>query len=108
MQEEKKKCLPCEDKNLKVLSESEIKEEISVLNGWEIVEGKKLQKIFKFKNFVEGADFVNKIVDVAEMEGHHPDVLLSYGKVTVELFTHSLGGLTQNDFVVAQAIDEIS
>lgn len=79
----------------------------SIQEGWEVIEDKKIQKEFLFNNFIEALVFVNKVGEVAEQEGHHPDIVLSYGRVVVELSTHDVGGLSEKDFVVANKIDLI-
>ena len=66
-----------------------------------------LTRHFAFKNFVETMKFVNEVARLAEEEGHHPDLMVSYGGVTVELMTHAIGGLSENDFILAAKIDEI-
>jgi 4a-hydroxytetrahydrobiopterin dehydratase len=72
------------------------------------VEGKELRITRKFKNFVEAIAFVNQIVEPAEAAGHHPDLEISYNKVTVSLTTHDAGGLTSKDFDLAQVISKLS
>lgn len=66
-----------------------------------------LARSFKFKNFVETMNFVNKIAEVAEEEGHHPDMNISYDTLGIELATHAIEGLSENDFILAAKIDEI-
>jgi len=78
------------------------------LNGWNLIENsKKLEKEFKFKNFVEAMNFINKIAEIAEEQGHHPDIFVSYNKVKLSLFTHKIQGLHQNDFILAAKINAI-
>ena len=72
---------------------------------WEIVENKKIERRFKFKTFREGIEFVNKVARIAEEEGHHPDIIIRYNRVTIELTTHVIHGLSVNDFIVAAKID---
>lgn len=79
----------------------------SLKEGWEIIEDKKIQKEFVFKDFIEALAFVNSVGEIAEQEEHHPDIVLSYGRVVVELSTHDIGGLSEKDFVVADKIDLI-
>ncbi len=74
--------------------------------GWEIAD-KSIERTFKFKNFVEAMDFANRITHIAEEENHHPDLHISWGKVRVELSTHSVGGLSVNDFAVAAKINKL-
>jgi 4a-hydroxytetrahydrobiopterin dehydratase len=76
-------------------------------DGWVINEGK-LEKKFKFKNFRQALEKVNAIGALAEEQGHHPDMFLAWGKVEVTLFTHKVGGLTEDDFIFAAKIDQLS
>ncbi|MFC2075206.1 4a-hydroxytetrahydrobiopterin dehydratase [Bdellovibrionota bacterium] len=99
-----KKCVPCQG-GIPPLTPGEIKPLLDQLESWEVEEGKKLKKTFKFKNFVEAMEFAKAITPVAEEEGHHPDLLVSYGKVTVYLWTHKIDGLTESDFFMAAKID---
>ena len=79
------------------------------VNDWTLSpDAKKISKEFKFKNFAEALAFANKVGALAEEEGHHPDLTVKWGKVGVELSTHSIGGLSENDFIIATKIDEIS
>lgn len=75
--------------------------------GWEILNGKKIKHEFKFKDFVEAMEFVNKAADIAEKESHHPDIAISYNKVEIVLWTHSINGLSENDFIVAAKVEAI-
>jgi 4a-hydroxytetrahydrobiopterin dehydratase len=79
------------------------------LTGWTVEEAgghQQLSKTYKFKGFIPAVDFVNRIAPIAESEGHHPDLLVGYGSVTVKLWTHAAGGLTENDFILAARIDQ--
>ena len=79
------------------------------VEGWQQENSKKIWKEFEFKNFVRAVDFINRIADVAELEDHHPDLLLhDYKHVRVELFTHAINGLSRNDFILAAKINEIA
>ena len=81
------------------------------LSGWEItdVNGKtQLTKTYRFKGFMAGVGLVDKIAELAEEEGHHPDLHLSYGSLRVDLTTHAAGGLTDNDFILAAKIDQVA
>ena len=99
-------CVPCEG-GTPPLTGEQVEPLLRQLGGWEVVEGKKLSKSFRFGNFVEAVDFVNKITPVAEAEGHHPDLVVRWGEVRVELWTHAIGGLSENDFIMAAKIDQI-
>ena len=77
------------------------------LSGWEAVNEKKIEKDYKFKNFQEALDFVAKVGQIAEEEGHHPDIFLhNWNKVRLTLTTHAIKGLSENDFIVASKIDK--
>ncbi|NEP01845.1 MAG: 4a-hydroxytetrahydrobiopterin dehydratase [Symploca sp. SIO2E9] len=89
-----------------LLSSTEIQERAKKLEGWS-VEGKKLELTFKFPGFVEAIAFVNQMVEPAEAIQHHPDLAISYNKVTVSLTTHDAGGLTAKDFDLAQTISKL-
>ncbi len=90
------------------MHKEEIKKKLPLLsNGWKIVKDKKLRKEFPFVNFNNGMAFVNEIADLAEEQNHHPAVLIEYSKVEVELSTESVGGLTENDFIMAAKIDDL-
>ncbi len=103
----KRKCVPCEG-GVPPLKEDQIMEYLSIVNqGWVAKNNKKIEREFNFVNFKHTMDFVNKVADIAEQEGHHPDMHVSYGKVTIELWTHAIGGLSENDFILAAKIDKI-
>lgn len=74
---------------------------------WEVIEGKKIRHEFKFKDFAESMAFVNKVADLAEQEGHHPNIHIYYSKVVIDLTTHNIKGLSENDFIMAAKIEEI-
>ena len=101
-----KKCVPCEG-GVQPFTESQINDYLAQLKTeWEVVAFIKIKKQFKFKDFKEAMAFVNKIAEIAEKEGHHPDITINYNRVTIELSTHSIGGLSENDFILAAKIEE--
>ncbi|MDO8538344.1 MAG: 4a-hydroxytetrahydrobiopterin dehydratase [archaeon] len=102
----KKRCVPCEG-GIPPLSLKKVKELLKELNEWKAEKNKKLWKEFNFKNFVEAMHFANLVGEIAEKENHHPDLCISWGKVKVELSTHSIKGLSENDFILASKIDAI-
>lgn len=90
------------------LSKAKVNEYMSELSkDWKLVGGKKIKRDFEFKSFMEGVDFVNKVSEIAEAENHHPDIYLFYRKVTIEFSTHAIGGLSENDFILAAKIDRL-
>jgi 4a-hydroxytetrahydrobiopterin dehydratase len=101
-----KKCVPCEG-GVKPLTPDEYGAYLrSELKGWGDVGQKKIEKDYKFKNFKEALGFVDKVGALAESEGHHPDIFLhGWNKVKITLSTHAIGGLSENDFILASKID---
>lgn len=101
-----KKCVPCEG-GVKPLVPDEYSAFLErELHGWTVVNEKVLEKQYKFKNFKSALAFINKVGDLAEEEGHHPDMqLYSWNKVKLSLTTHAIGGLSENDFILASKID---
>ena len=89
-----------------LLSEPEINQKANELPGW-TVEGKKILCYKTFKDFIEAIAFVNKLVEPAEAAAHHPDLEISYNKVTIKLTTHDSGGLTEKDFALAKVISQL-
>ena len=75
--------------------------------GWTMPNDHHLEKEYRFKDFREALDFVNRVGEIAEQEGHHPDVFLTWGRVKVTLWTHSVGGLTEKDFSLAAQADQV-
>lgn len=99
-----KKCIPCEA-GTPPMEWERIGFFIKQVSGWDVVEEHHLYKNFRFKNFAQGLAFVNVIGKIAEEEGHHPDIALSWGSVGITLFTHKINGLSENDFIMASKID---
>ncbi|VEP16987.1 putative pterin-4-alpha-carbinolamine dehydratase [Hyella patelloides LEGE 07179] len=93
--------------NSMLLSETEINQKIETLPEW-TTDGKVISRTFEFKDFVTAIDFVNQLVAPAESAGHHPDLAISYNKVTVSLTTHDAGGLTALDFSLAEKISQLA
>ena len=86
----------------------EIKKNLEELgSGWELVDTKKIRKDFEFKSFMDSIAFINKVAELAEEEGHHPDMFIYYKKVSLELWTHAIKGLHENDFIMAAKIEQI-
>jgi 4a-hydroxytetrahydrobiopterin dehydratase len=103
-----KKCIPCQGgvEPLKGQSLKDYTQQLAA--GWSVIEEHHLEKQFKFKNFRQALDFTNKVGELAESEGHHPDIYLAWGKVRVTLWTHKTGGLHENDFIMAVKIDGLN
>lgn len=104
---DKKKCKPCEG-GIPPLNKKEVEEYMKNIHGdWKVSGNKKISKEYSFVNFKHTIDFVNKVADLAEEEGHHPDLHVYYGKVVIELSTHAINGLSENDFIMAFKIDKL-
>ena len=101
-----KHCVPCESGVEPLKGENLGRLEREVGEGWEVVDEHHLEKEFKFDTYLEGVNFVNEVATIADEEGHHPDIYLGYGKVRVTLWTHNIGGLSENDFIVAAKIEQ--
>ena len=100
-----KKCVSHEKMTL--LVPEEIKNCLDQLKQWEVLDGNKIRKIFKFEYFAEAMEFVSRVAEVAEQEGHHPDIVIHYNKVEIILWSHFVSGLSENDFIVAVKVDNI-
>ena len=103
------KCVPCES-DIPPMTEDEIEDFATDVPEWEVVEVDgipHLKRQFKFKDFAEALAFTNKVGEIAEEQGHHPVIELTWGKVTVEWWTHNIQGLHKNDFIMAAKTDEV-
>ena len=98
------KCKPCEGGE-PPFSTDEAKQHMAAVSGWRL-EHNAIKKLFVFKNFKEAMHFVNIVADIAETEGHHPDIGISWNKVEFSLMTHAIKGLSLNDFIVAAKINK--
>ncbi|MHC4697236.1 MAG: 4a-hydroxytetrahydrobiopterin dehydratase [Planctomycetota bacterium] len=102
-----KQCVPCRG-GVPPLSSGETTELLKQIEGWTIDSEQRLSKSCKFADFAEALAFVNAVGAIAEEQGHHPDLYLSWGQVRIELWTHKINGLTESDFILAAKIDAIS
>ncbi len=93
---------------MKPLDKDKAEELLSEVSEWDMAkDGKKISREFKFRDFLGSMGFIDKVADIAEIEGHHPDIHIYYDKVVLDLSTHSIGGLSENDFIVAAKINAI-
>ena len=106
----KKKCIVC-DGNTPPFETAEIHKYLKKIDGWNVESNEEknffLTKDFKFKNFIESQEFVNKVGSVAELEGHHPDIYFGWGYAKIKVFTHAIKGLAESDFILAAKIDQL-
>ena len=105
-----KKCVPCEG-GVPALDLSEIHKYQKKIDGWDVIKNEKniyfLEKKFTFKNFVKSQKFVNEVGRISEEEGHHPEILFGWGYAKINISTHAIEGLSENDFILASKIDKI-
>ena len=104
-----KKCVPCEG-GVTPFNISEIHKYQKKIDGWNVIKNEKnvyfLEKKFNFKNFLESQKFVNLVGKISEDEGHHPDIIFGWGYAKVNITTHAIEGLSENDFILAAKIDK--
>jgi 4a-hydroxytetrahydrobiopterin dehydratase len=101
-----RKCVPCHG-GVPRLGGAEIKQFLNELAGWEVVGEHHLKKDYSFPNFQQALALVNRIGEVAEAEGHHPDICFGWGRVELTIYTHAIDGLSESDFILAAKIDAI-
>ena len=105
-----KKCIPCEG-GILPFDISEIHKYQKKVDGWNVKKNEKkiyfLEKNFKFKNFINSQNFIDKVGEVSEQENHHPDISFGWGYAKIEISTHAIEGLSENDFILAAKIDAI-
>ena len=101
-----RECIPCRG-GIPPLKGEEITELLAELEGWEVVEEHHLKKNYKPANFRKAQEFVNRVGDLAEGQGHHPDICFGWGHCEITIWTHKIDGLTESDFVLAAKIDKL-
>jgi 4a-hydroxytetrahydrobiopterin dehydratase len=101
-----KKCILCEG-GTPPLTPEKSEKLLGEISGWEL-KRERMYKKFKFKDFKKAIEFVNKVASLAEEEAHHPNISINYNKVSFEIWTHAIGGLSENDFILAAKIDNLS
>jgi 4a-hydroxytetrahydrobiopterin dehydratase len=98
-------CVPCHG-GVPRLTAEEFAPLLSQLRGWDAIEEHHLAREYKFQNFADALAFVNRVGQIAEQEGHHPDIALGWGYARIQIYTHAIDGLTESDFILAAKIDE--
>ncbi len=102
-----KSCVPCRG-GVEPLGPDAARRMLSETPDWRLeMDGKRLERGFEFRDFVEAMKFVNRVADLAESEGHHPDIAIHWNKVDLTLWTHKIGGLHENDFILAAKVDRL-
>jgi 4a-hydroxytetrahydrobiopterin dehydratase len=102
-----KECIPCRG-GVPALGPNAIGPLAEQVPAWEVVEHRKIRRTFSFPDFASGLELVNRIGALAEEQGHHPDLILAWGRVVVEIWTHKVDGLSESDFILAAKIDRIA
>lgn len=102
-----KECVPCRG-GIPPLTAEAIGGLLREVPSWEVVQNHHLTKTFKFSDFSSALDFVNQVGVIADQQGHHPDVFLTWGKARLEIWTHKIDGLTESDFILAAKIDRLN
>lgn len=101
-----KTCVPCRG-GVPPLAGKEMEALASQVPNWKVIDGHHIVREFKFSDFLQALAFVNKVGVIAEEQGHHPDILLAWGKAEITTWTHKINGLTESDFILAAKIDNI-
>ena len=101
-----RECVPCRG-GVPPLKTDEIKKLLSQISGWESVNDHHLRKSYKFKDFAEALEFVDRVGSLSEQQGHHPDINFGWGYAEITIWTHKIDGLTESDFVLAAKIDRL-
>ena len=101
-----KHCVPCRG-GVPPLKGEELRQLSAQVSNWKVIDEHHIAKTFLFPDFKTALDFVNRVGAVAEEEGHHPDLTLTWGRVDVKTYTHKIDGLTENDFILAAKIDQV-
>ena len=101
-----RECVPCRG-GVPPLQGAQIQNLLNELAGWEVVAEHHLRKEYQFKNFRDSLDFVNRVGELAEEQGHHPDVCFGWGRAEITIWTHKIDGLTESDFILAAKIDDL-
>ena len=101
-----KKCVPSH-RETPPLKEVEIKKHLSEINDWNIIDNHHLERTFTFPDFKSALSFVNQVGELAEQESHHPKICFTWGKVEISIWTHTINGLHENDFILAAKVEEL-
>ena len=103
----KKQCIPCKEGASPLKADKLKSLHNQIESGWRIIDEHHLERKFKFKNFRQALDFTNRVGELAEEQGHHPNISLGWGMVELMIWTHKVNGLTESDFILAAKIDQL-
>jgi 4a-hydroxytetrahydrobiopterin dehydratase len=101
-----RQCVPCRG-GVPPMKSPELEAYATQLENWEVIQDHHLKKVYKFKDFRETLEFVTRVGELAEQQGHHPDICFGWGKAEITIWTHKIDGLTESDFVLAAKIDRL-
>ena len=101
-----KTCVPCRG-GVPPLKGEELTKLAKQLSGWNVIDEHHIEKTFTFSDFRKALEFTNRVGELAEQQGHHPDIFLAWGKVGIKTWTHKIDGLTESDFILAAKIDKL-
>jgi 4a-hydroxytetrahydrobiopterin dehydratase len=101
-----KTCVPCRG-GVPPLEGAELQKLLKQVPEWKVIDGHHISRTFDFPDFRQALDFVNKVGELAESQGHHPDIFLTWGKAVITTWTHKINGLSESDFILAAKIDEL-
>ena len=105
-----KKCIAC-DGSIPAFDVEEIHKYLKKIDGWDVKKNEDesyfIEKNFKFNNFSESQKFINEVGNIAEVQGHHPDIIFGWGYAKIKIFTHKIKGLVESDFILAAKIDKV-
>ena len=101
-----KTCVPCRG-GVPPLKGPDLAAIAKMIDGWKVVEEHHIEKTYTFPDFRKALDYVNRVGELAEEQGHHPDIFLTWGKVEIKIWTHKIDGLTESDFILAAKIDKL-
>ena len=101
-----RECVPCRG-GVPPMKGEEIQNLLGQVRGWEVIGEHHLRREYQFKNFRKTLDFVNRVGELAEQQGHHPDICFGWGKAEITIWTHKIDGLTESDFILAAKIDNL-
>lgn len=101
-----RECVPCRG-GVPKLTPEQCAPLLAQLSGWRVIDQHHLTKTYAFPDFVSGLAFVNRVAEVAERNGHHPDLQLAWGRVAIDVWTHKIDGLTESDFILAAKCDAV-
>jgi 4a-hydroxytetrahydrobiopterin dehydratase len=102
-----KQCVPCQGGAPPLRGDALVRLARELDGGWQVVGDRQLEKEYQFRNFRQALEFTNKVGELAEAQGHHPDIYLAWGKVKLTVWTHKINGLTESDFVLAAKADKL-